>query len=238
MYEEAPKVLGIRQIQVISAWGAILGAWGVVWLFEPYHDGKLVSETQIFFGLLAGVWIYWFVSQYLFFYLNGLRREFLHPPKHLYEVSVPDAFEKLCDYLAMKQINFGDKWRKELVDQQNNRIHYAISWVTERLSGGGKGRTFYKNHLRLSIKLSESASGNTWIKYDWEPLSEYDYNALDSFIEATQKELDELLQLGLFAPTLIWDKSKPPAPPVWLLFFTALSASIWWLAFITQGWVL
>lgn len=242
MYSEAPKVLGIRQIQIISTWCAILAGWGVVWLFTPYHDGKielifeLISLTQIFFGFLAGIWVYWFVSQYLFFGLNDMRASFLHPAKHLYEISLPDAFEKLCDYLAMKQINMGDKWRKELVDQQNNRIHYAISWVTERVMG--KGRTTYKNQLRLSIKLTEAASGNTWIKFDWEPLSEYDYNALDPFIEETQKELDEFLELGLFAPTLVWDNSKPPAPPIWLLLATALAASICGLAFLTQGWKL
>lgn len=250
MYNEAPKVLGIKQIQIVSIWCAILGSWGVVWLFEPYQGKPIGSEivtldalvvpvmgfsqTQLFLGLLTGLWVYWFVSQYLLFFLNDMRASFLHPAPHLYEIALPDAFEKLCDYLALKQINFGDKWRKEIVDQQNNRIHYAISWVTEQING--KGRIFYKNNLRLSIKLTEAPSGNTWIKFDWEPLSEYDYNAIDPFIEETQKELDESLELGLFALPMTLSGPKPPAPPIWLLLATALAASICLLAFIAQGW--
>lgn len=221
MYPTIPKVLNVRQSAAAAATAAGIASWEWFTTLGPYQINETSALTP---AILVGWWVYWLVFEYSLFFAARSRSAFLHPPRHLYELPIPDVFEKVIDNLAQKAALNSDKWRKELVDQQGNRIVYSIQWTTE---DSKKGRVF-KNNLRLTVRMNESETGKTWVKFEWDPQSEYDINAADKLIFETQQELDEILNIGDFSEDERAAWSLPPMPPWTLIAVTVCCALFQW----------
>lgn len=185
----------------------------------------LHNDGVFFPALIAGVWAAW-----PFLHHSGASRyNFLHPVPREYKTPAKHAFAKLRQLLADLSYNYGDKWHVGSADPDTGRITADLRFTDEQIHHDmdSRGqihtrRERLQRYIGLEINVRDTGRDTAIIQMDFSPKVEgFQFNACDSIISGLINSTESLLGPGVQVGDAA--ETKLPAPPWWLISFSALA---------------
>lgn len=200
----------------------------IVFLITGSFLSQLVlhnNEGGFFPALIAGVWAAW---PFLHHSRVG-RYNFLHPVPREYKTPAKHTFAKLRQLLADISYNYGDKWHIGSADPDTGRITADLRFTDEQIHHDmdSRGqihtrRERLQRYIALEINVRDTGRDTAIVQMDFSPKVEgFQFNACDSIISGLINSTESLLGPGIQAGDPA--ETKLPAPPWWLISFSALA---------------